>query len=962
MGSAKRGGLDLRRREELARDNATTRVGPGTSVGTRRSLMLSSRADNAGRPVYLDLEDEVLDAIRHAAEPNAAAAAPGLVEAVKNTLILRSGASQVFARHLHRLRRWHDGTMLDSPPTLALLAVLSLAAETMHEGEGMKPHNFYGRLRELLELDNQSLNRVRNAYRKSVNGIAVSASLWDSLNDWLEMLEGNRGLPTAFAISHEHIGLPLSQALVRQADRERFDDLFILNSLPPRSSLPTFDMELLIKEWMSKRLCPVSNTLERLWHSNAEARSRITDVAVQTLESWGGSSDGRPRGTSLAAIDIVRARVNLRSFPSRSLDVGLVIPARTTEAVEVVEAIDAHRSIIGSLELIPAASGYLCLADNEAIDTASFLAGEVVLKRPGQSQPLRRRSRRAVPMRYDEFLLSWVECERVQLGEESLVLVRSEIVSSAIELLHKIARPGFVLDDRMRGLPDGWTLVSAVQILSSIPLELRNRIPVDLNVLQPLSSSQLVLQGGLRLPGNIEKWSTSLPPEVRVTGDATEELTAAIAKTRKPSSLETDVGENKGSGGVLIWDLARASLGDGDYEIRIRQGDRLTRTRTLRLRSANSPAVVVDDDLLPIAHDPEALDFGLAACRTRNESAFRGAEDVGVELQSHHPPPVPAWYSVRRDRSRPSERRDRVRFPAPRDSSCMVTGGHVMSIETAQPGMSRVEGVCRDCGLIKRYPAFHGKKKPQRAKPTAETPPKIGVSGLVPVRVAKAVDWATAFDAVCHVGAGPTSALARIAAQMESNSLFGDEFERKLEQLGHIEIERSQGSLTAANWEVVEPLLVGLSNGSAIVIGFRSGDMMFAVEDHVRACRGTYAIVQVDAPPIIRVAGLTEVELGKLTNVMGEATRRRARFIPRAAEQLCSVLPPLSKSRTGLPATTSTKARSYEAWDPAAARFEPTQDASYAGAFRLTGFTRTYIYRTQRMLVEWKRHLATLGS
>ena len=90
--------------------------------------------DSAGRPVYLDLENEVLAAIRDVAEPNAAEAAPSLVEAVKKTLYLRGGPSHVFAGHIRRLSLWHHGTMLDPPPTLALLAMLSLAAETMHEG------------------------------------------------------------------------------------------------------------------------------------------------------------------------------------------------------------------------------------------------------------------------------------------------------------------------------------------------------------------------------------------------------------------------------------------------------------------------------------------------------------------------------------------------------------------------------------------------------------------------------------------------------------------------------------------------------------------------------------------------------------------------------------------------------------------------------------------------------------
>lgn len=282
-----------------------------------------------------------------------------------------------------------------------------------------------------------------------------------------------------------------------------------------------------------------------------------------------------------------------------------------------------------------------------------------------------------------------------------------------------------------------------------------------------------------------------------------------------------------------------------------------------------------------------------------------------------------------------------------------------MALETARRGVSTVEGVCRYCGLVKRYPAFRGKAKSRRRRSTTAIPPRIEVSELTPVRAADSIDWAAAFDAVCHVGTGPASALARIAAQMEGSSLFGDAFERRLEQLGHIEIERSTGSLAARSWEVVEPLLVGLDDGSAAVAGFRSVGMMLVIEDHVRECKGTLTIEQMDAPPVIRIAGLSEAELDDLATLMGAATDRSARFIPGAAQQLCTMLPALSEARQGLPTTTSIGAPSYEKWNTVTARFEPVQHASSSGAFRLGGATRTYVYRT---LQDVGATRATLGD
>ena len=46
-----------------------------------------------------------------------------------------------------------------------------------------------------------------------------------------------------------------------------------------------------------------------------------------------------------------------------------------------------------------------------------------------------------------------------------------------------------------------------------------------------------------------------------------------------------------------------------------------------------------------------------------------------------------------------------------------------------------------------------------------------------------------------------------------------------------------------------------------------------------------------------------------------------------------------------LPATSLIGARNIERWDPLTTRFEPSRDSGVPGAYRLKGFTRSYIYR-----------------
>ena len=164
----------------------------------------------------------------------------------------------------------------------------------------------------------------------------------------------------------------------------------------------------------------------------------------------------------------------------------------------------------------------------------------------------------------------FVESERLQLGEQSALLVRSEIAPVVEQLLGKVARPGFEVESELAGIPAGWTTFLDVQVLSSIPPEdLKNRL-ADLNVLQPLASTQSGLHGGLSLPGNIQKWFTARPPELRVSTDTGDGLEATLTATRSPSDSVPVPLVRTTDQSVLIWDLLPERLPDGDYVISTR--------------------------------------------------------------------------------------------------------------------------------------------------------------------------------------------------------------------------------------------------------------------------------------------------------------------------------------------------------------------------------------------------------
>lgn len=127
-------------------------------------VVFSSEA--AGRHVYLDLEDDVLKRIRDIAEADTGDAAASLAEAVKDTLVLGCGPSHVLSGHHRRLTQWHDGTMLDPPPTLALLALLSLVAEGMSD---MTP----AQLEELAVIIGDATDRPARYVARAAEGLCA---------------------------------------------------------------------------------------------------------------------------------------------------------------------------------------------------------------------------------------------------------------------------------------------------------------------------------------------------------------------------------------------------------------------------------------------------------------------------------------------------------------------------------------------------------------------------------------------------------------------------------------------------------------------------------------------------------------------------------------------------------------------------------------------------------------------
>jgi hypothetical protein len=203
------------------------------------------------------------------------------------------------------------------PPIAAVLAMQSLVAEGMRSDEDLRASNYYGRfLRALGQDPSDPAMRC-----KVIRGFgADSGELWGALNRWITEDRETRGIPTAYSFDYRvHVGLPMSQALVRASDRNAIRALFSDLGLRPGQAIAVEDMVRLLAAWLPDSR--VSRGLKILC-ANEDAVRRVAEVACIELQAWSGAVEDASASRRTIALT-----ATLRRLPRRSLRIGVSIHA-----------------------------------------------------------------------------------------------------------------------------------------------------------------------------------------------------------------------------------------------------------------------------------------------------------------------------------------------------------------------------------------------------------------------------------------------------------------------------------------------------------------------------------------------------------------------------------------------------------------------------------------------------------
>lgn len=884
-------------------------------------------------PVYLDLETEELAALGARLDMAPEEVEGELCRVVGGTVDGTLGRG-VFKPHLQRLQSWREEGTEGPPPTLALLAVFSLAAEHMARGEGLRENNFYGRLREVLRLD-QAERSIEDGYRR------VAEPMWVDLNRWLLDQNGKRGLPTAFTLSHRYVGLALSQALVRHADRQRLLAFFRKFDLAPGSDVPPGELEPLLDVWITQTPFPATRNLERLW-SKDSLRERVAQATAVALANWDGAIDDEEVAARSGKILLT---LELTTFPSRRLKVRALVFAPRAEGARTAVIHTPDGDVEVPLE--PGVAGALDLGTGTTLDPASTFEGVLKLTDRLTGLRLEHRPRRMLAFRRDPLSNRLIETGQVMLGDDHVLVVHDDLIARVRTVLTKIARPGWTCTtEGLSGLPDGWAVLQGVEVFAS-PGDLDRGID-DLSALIPITRTQLRAGGGLPLPGATRnKWHTWAPPEVRAVSEIPgfSVVLLALPEDNLDAAPEELHRWFDDGAGVLVGNVDQLGLKDGDYRLELwpEAAKDATSAISMRLRTADTPDTVqwaVASSVSYVLDDPLAV---LGAGSGVGGTVVQGAVATGVRtsLVDGEVPEATWWAS---GHLRSAEVGGIRSVPADPDS-CVMTGHHREVVEQVptdrwgRPLTKTSASRCSGCGLTRKYSTNFYANRRKHARRQADVPSSApDVAALPVVDPASTAQWDLVLDGLMHTGGGRWSQLERLAMSIEPSALFVDYFGRSLEALGHIDIRRDAPTLQPMEWEVT-PTAATKTRVGWVLTGYWSDGLQQKLAQSVGCPDGAEQTPQADGPSRWHI-DVDERTVAVAAVQLGVATARDA------WRDLAGALPPLSQVISALPRRSAAEGGPIRWFDPRSTAWVPSADAQAPGAYRLGTYGAHDVLRT----------------
>lgn len=817
------------------------------------------REDMEGKPLYLDPQPELY---RHLEERFGLEHGRGkdrLLEVVRNVMNSSSSSKELFAVYEREVTLWGKNARALSnraryedrsypPPVTALLVTTVIAAQSMQEstrdGKYVSSTNYYNHLLTVFGLQEADKEKLRLDFR-------VTEEFWEAFNWWLEDMEGRFGLPTAHANHHRYVGLPVSQAIIRMADRQAFQRMFAQYALLPGSLLSPVEMESLIDEWTSIHGSGASKEFLQKWNQAADVRERIAETAITELRAWDGDVDRVERSGSgtMSVSSFSREETTWvplamvlrgRHGDTESVDLGLAL----RRAGDMQSWSLVHEQ--GEVPLRPRelSSTHVYAAGYEiGIDSGQLLTREIRLAGP-DGRVMQRRPRHIVLLIQDEAAGAYLETRRAVSGARHRILVSPDAPPDMIEELRTLLTlTSFAgnKDLRVEGIDQDWLIIDG--FIPGAVANIADFTSSEVTALIAPIETQFTVQGGLRLPGRLKKWHAAALPDIIVTTAPATNASFELRLTPGAQGEKVAVLQAGISGPCIV--QLPDSLAAGDYRVSLHKSRGKSKssnptpplqTETLRLRTGTQQDYEGLVRHQGAAHDTRPISAASALTGIDAADITVLGVDVLAEEGKIFDGGLPSEVDWSALHHRQSTSRESLSLPAPAPDACIVTGSHVFQFPTFIDGKTKGKwqtGTCSRCGAVRRTPIswvdamkpeFRREYEERRGRALnavrneASGQSKAAFAERLPEVHVHDIRTDVVGDALVHTHSGDIAALQAIVSQSGTNTGDQANLLRDLSALGLMETTRDD-SFRRERWEITPPALLMLANGRVALGG-----------------------------------------------------------------------------------------------------------------------------------------------
>ena len=936
----------------------------------------------ANKPIYLDLETEVLDSIGKKIGEDSIHIETNLPRVVANNFNLTS--KNTYNWYREKNIEWQIEGRGKPPPFTAFLCVLSMSAESMRGGKRFGGNNFYDRYAELLNIsDSESKLKI-----KSAEAMQDTVTLWHALNRWLKFTDYQYGMPTAKEVgAKKYISWPISQALVRDQDRKNLNLMFEQKQLNSSQFISKSEMSLILDDWLNTSYG--AKSLVAIW-KDKKLQEKVVEAALESFANWDGHSTNASgqKNLSLKNFNLILRKTN-RNF-KEFLTVGFAVQ---DSSINKVCKLNIEKSKTGSSKIFEQLEDELCLRPEgdgsyisylfpKTINVNEMLVSNFNLLSDDKTKIF---NFQALPFyifvkSYDGIYYN--QTRQVTLGLKHIILCQSQNWTTKIkQFLKDNSDNKFKLRNskELTGVPLDWDLFEDVEVIRTPDSPSKH-----LQTLVPNTSEAILrMNGGLELTTNT--WHSDCPPTVEAIFPNNDFELEIMTDLAEPEILFQDQIYSNFEQNLSFID----NLDQKNLIIKLESPSQQV-DKSVNFRSSANPKYLKFKKYNLTCNLMDSFSFFTGHCKripaTESNNNFGGLNGYSINNESLHV------------KDNPSELNGIVIFKNTENqliegdteyvnsdlipiyknqkaesrvgNSCIVNGVHTWLIPPGVKAMSSLKPIRAECTICGAINFFEGKKAKTKIVPNkinlefleeiipeSGTEKKEEISSIVDantleinVNLKNNLDGRHTeiiFDALCYLGHGSYHTFKKVIKFFTESDLDVWNYFKEFNDLGHIDFELDSINLKPISWEVTQPTLIKLSDNSAYLVGFRSQKMvsdlkeMFSLSDDIKY--ETYLTGKKHFA-VHKWYNISNMDLKNLSNIR-DPNNRKIIVVEDPAIEFARTSVKLSDLFLNLPSINIGEVENLKKFDASKGKWNVCQDHHSSGAYKADIYGDKHFYK-----------------